>query len=260
MECNNCKNQNAKSSIQKIIGVMSGKGGVGKSTVTVMLADSLLNHGYKVGIFDADISGPSIPSLLNINEKLLQGNEEEIYPYETEKGLKIVSMNLMMDDVNQPVIWRGSILSNVIQQFWKKVIWGDIDYLLIDMPPGTSDVALTVLQQIHPNTMIMVSIPQEMVQMIVHKSIEMVNKMNIKMLGLILNMSYYICPCCNEKFRLYHEKSDSVNPYRVLAELPATIDVADIANNQGILTDSLQELIDPVTHIITEEIKINTYL
>ncbi|MDD4157624.1 MAG: P-loop NTPase, partial [Candidatus Cloacimonetes bacterium] len=160
MECNTCQNENNRNSIKKIIGIMSGKGGVGKSTITVMLADSLINHGYKVGIFDADISGPSIPSLLNINEKLIHGNEEEIYPYETEKGLKIVSMNLMMDDVNQPVIWRGSILSTVIQQFWKKVNWGEIDYLLIDMPPGTSDVALTVLQQIHPDAMIMVSIPQ----------------------------------------------------------------------------------------------------
>lgn len=260
MECNTCQNENNRNSIKKIIGIMSGKGGVGKSTITVMLADSLINHGYKVGIFDADISGPSIPSLLNINEKLIHGNEEEIYPYETEKGLKIVSMNLMMDDVNQPVIWRGSILSTVIQQFWKKVNWGEIDYLLIDMPPGTSDVALTVLQQIHPDAMIMVSIPQDMVQMIVHKSIEMVNKMNIKMLGLILNMSYYVCPCCGENFSLYQEANQSVNPYRVLAELPATLDVAGIANNQGTLTDELQEFIDPVTHIITEEIKINTHL
>lgn len=255
MECKECTNSNADSNIRKILGIMSGKGGVGKSTVTVMLADTLINQGYKVGIFDADISGPSIPSLLNITEKILNGDENSIYPYETEKGLKIVSMNLMMDDVNQPVIWRGSILSNVIQQFWKKVSWGELDYLLIDMPPGTSDIALTVLQQIHPDGMIMVSVPQDMVQMIVHKAIEMVYKMNIKLLGIILNMSYYKCPCCGSDFKLYKNKCDDVNNYRILAELPAMPEVAELADKKGLLSEEIERCILPVIDVLKEELK-----
>ena len=144
MDILNNQSQTEHNSIKRILCVMSGKGGVGKSTVSVMLADSLINHGYKVGILDADITGPSIPSLLNIQTAQLSADQNTINPFITKRGLKVVSMNLMLDDKNQPIIWRGAILSNIIQQFWTKVNWGELDYLLIDTPPGTSDIALTV--------------------------------------------------------------------------------------------------------------------
>lgn len=257
MECVNCHQGPENKKIKKIIGVMSGKGGVGKSTVTVMLADALLNHGYRVGILDADITGPSIPSLLHIQEAHLSGDQDCINPFLTESGLKIVSMNLMLDDINQPVIWRGSILSNIIQQFWTKVNWGELDYLLIDMPPGTSDVALTVLQQIHPNGIIMVSVPQDLVQLIVHKAIEMVHQMNIRLIGTILNMSYYTCPCCGNDFKLYKESHDEFSNHRILGQLPALPQIAELIDKQGLMCDEARNLIEPIAKIIIDELKTN---
>ena len=244
-------------SVKKVLGIMSGKGGVGKSTVTVMLADSLLNHGYKVGILDADITGSSIPRLLKIDEEHLSSDQDTIKPYITEKGLKIISMSLMLDDKNQPIIWKGSILSSVIQNIWSKANWGNLDYLLIDMPPGTSDIALTVLQQFHPHGMIMVSVPQDLVQSIVHKSIEMVHQMNIKFIGTILNLSYITCPCCGEDFHLYEESKEFSSKQRILGDLPARRNVAELANNRGILTEETEQLIAPITRIILEEVKIS---
>ena len=250
------KFQTQTNSIKRILGVMSGKGGVGKSTITVMLADSLINHGYKVGILDADISGPSIPNLLNIQKAFLSSDKDSIIPFITEKGLKVVSMNLMMDDKNQPVTWRGSILSNIIQQFWSKVSWGDLDYLLIDMPPGTSDIALTVLQQIHPHGIVMVSVPQDLVQHIVQKAIEMVNQTNVKLLGTILNMSYYTCPCCGSDFNLYNEKGEEFKNQRILGQLPAISPLAGLSAQKGVLDEATEKLIDPITRIIINEVKI----
>ena len=249
--------QKEVNSVKRVIGIMSGKGGVGKSTVTVMLADSLLNHGYKVGILDADITGSSVPTLLQINEEHLSSDQDSIKPFVTEKGLKIISMSLMLDDKNQPIIWKGSVLSSVIQNIWSKANWGSLDYLLIDMPPGTSDIALTVLQQFHPNGMIMVSIPQDMVQSIVHKSIEMVHQMNIKFIGTILNLSYMTCPCCGNDFKLYEASKEFSSKQRILGELPARRQVAELANNKGVLSDTTEELISPITRIILEEVKIS---
>jgi Mrp family chromosome partitioning ATPase len=246
-----------RNSIKRILGIMSGKGGVGKSTITVMLADSLLNHGYKVGILDADISGPSIPNLLDIKEAHLSSELDTINPFVTEKGLKVVSMNLMLDDKKQPVTWRGNVLSNVIQQFWTKVNWGDIDYLLIDMPPGTSDIALTVLQNIHPHGIIMVSVPQDLVQHIVQKAIEMVNQMNIRLLGTILNMSYYTCPHCNEDFNLYNKDEKVFANQRILGQLPAISPLAGLSQNKGTLNEETQKLIDPITRVIINEVKVS---
>ena len=235
---------------------MSGKGGVGKSTITVMLADSLLNHGYRVGILDADISGPSIPNLLDITEAYLSADQNTINPFITEKGLKVVSMNLMLDDKNQPITYRGAVSSNVIQQFWTKVNWGEIDYLLIDMPPGTSDIALTVLQQIHPHGIIMVSVPQDLVQHIVQKAIEMVNQANIRLIGTILNMSYYTCPHCNQDFNLYDETQEEFSNQRILGQLPAISPLARLSQNKGTLSEETERLIDPITRIILNEVKV----
>ena len=247
--------QQEKNSIKRIIGIMSGKGGVGKSTVTVMLADSLMNHGYKVGIIDADITGSSIPSLLKIQEEKLSADQDTINPFITPKGLKVVSMNLMLDDKNQPVVWRGAILSNIIQQFWAKVNWGTLDYLLIDTPPGTSDIAMTVLQQIHPHGIVMVSVPQDLVQHIVQKTIEMVNLANIKMIGIILNMSFYTCPCCGNNFVMYKENSQSMSNHRIIGHLPATMMLADLSENKGILSEETEKIMDPITRVIINEIK-----
>ena len=247
-----------KDSIKKIVAIMSGKGGVGKSTIAVMLADSLINHGYKVGILDADIAGPSIPSLLNIHKVHLGAEQgtDSVIPFLTEKGLKVVSMNLLLDDENQPVIWKGAILSTIIQQLWTRVKWGELDYLIIDMPPGTSDIALTVLQQIRPNAVIMVSIPQDLAQLIVHRAIEMVNQMNIKMLGVVLNMSYYTCPCCGEDFVMYKKSLEEFSKYRILAELPAMIPLAELSCSEGTLSAEGEELIKPVVRVIIDETKV----
>ncbi|MCL1827847.1 MAG: Mrp/NBP35 family ATP-binding protein [Candidatus Cloacimonetes bacterium] len=244
------------SSIKRVIGILSGKGGVGKSTVTVMLADSLLNHGYKVGILDADITGSSIPSLLDIHEIQLSSEDDTIIPFVTEKGLKVVSMSLMVDDKNQPIIWRGSVLSNVIQNIWNKAKWGDIDYLLIDMPPRNADIVLFVLQQIHPDGIIMVSIPQDFVQTIVCKSIELVHQMNIKMIGTILNLSYITCPCCGEEFTLYQENKVSNSGQRILGHLPAKSNLAELSAAKGVLDEETEKLITPITRVILEEVKV----
>jgi len=241
------------SNIKRILGIMSGKGGVGKSTITVMLADALQKLGYKVGILDADITCPSIPRLLDIQDEQLTTDHETIYPFTTDKGLKVVSMHLMLDDSDKPVVWRGSVMSTIIQQFWKKVKWDDIDYLLIDMPPGTSDIALTVAQHIHPHGMIIVSIPQDFVQSIVSKTIEMISQMNIRLLGIILNMSYYTCPCCGKDFYLYKNSSEDLSSYRILGRLPANIHIAQLTGQQGVIDESTEQLMMPIARAIIEE-------
>jgi Mrp family chromosome partitioning ATPase len=241
--------------IKHIVCIMSGKGGVGKSTITVSLADSLINQGYKVGILDADITCPAVPSLLNINQVELSNDADTIIPHETKRGLKVVSMNLLLSDTKQPVAWRGSTLSNIISKFWTNVDWGQLDYLLIDMPPGTSDIALTVLQHIQPQGIIIVSVPQDLVRHIVTKAIEMVNQMNLKIIGLILNMSYYTCPKCNEIYTMYDTNDPEFTHLKILGQLPATIDMAQISNSQGVLNEKNLKLFEPITKNIINELK-----
>ena len=194
---------NPDNKIKKIIGVMSGKGGVGKSTISVLIAKQLRKKGYKVGIMDADITGPSIPRLLGIKNQRVQSSEELFFPVETNDGIKVISLNLLMEDENEPVIWRGPVIAGVVKQFYKDVLWGELDYLVIDMPPGTGDVALTVMQSIPINGLVMISLPQDMVSMIVAKAINMAKKMDINVLGVIENMSYILCPDCNKKINLF---------------------------------------------------------
>ena len=226
---------NPKNKIKNIIGIMSGKGGVGKSTAAVMLAKMLRSKGYSVGVMDADITGPSTVRLLNLNGERAYGNEDGIVPVKTDDGIKVISLNLMIDDENQPVIWRGSLLSNCVKQFWTDVLWGELDYLVIDMPPGTGDITLTVMQSVPLSGVIMVSIPQDMVSMIVSKSINMAKKLNVKVYGIIENMSYAVCPHCNEKIKFHNDanlkKFLEQNETNILAELPMTSSLGCIAES-----------------------------
>ena len=198
--------------IKNIIGVISGKGGVGKSTVTGILASELNKKGYKVGVLDADITGPSMPRFFGINTKRaniipLDENNVKFEPVQTESGIKVISMNLLTQVEDQPVIWRGPVITGVLNQMYIDTQWGDLDYLLIDMPPGTGDVALTVMQQMPLKEMIIVSTPQDMVSMIVKKVVIMAEKVGIKVRGVVENMSYIICDGCQKKLRVFSSKS-----------------------------------------------------
>ena len=187
-----------------MIGVVSGKGGVGKSLVTSELAVKLHRQGYKVGVLDADITGPSIPKVFGIHEKAV-GNDKGVFPAQTPEGIKIISVNLMLDNEEDPVVWRGPVIAGVVKQFWNEVIWGDLDYLLVDMPPGTGDVPLTVFQSLPVDGVIIVTSPQELVEMIVKKAYNMAKMMNVPVLGLVQNMSYLLCPDCGRMIYIYGE-------------------------------------------------------
>ena len=195
---------NQYSNIKNVIGVVSGKGGVGKSFVTAMIAVLMSRKGYKVGILDADITGPSIPKMFGITRKAM-GNELGIIPESTANNIKIMSVNLLLDKEDAPVIWRGPILANTVKQFWTEVVWEDLDYLFIDMPPGTGDVPLTVFQSIPLDGIVIVTSPQDLVSMIVKKAYNMAKMMNIPILGLVENMSYVKCPDCGKKINIFGE-------------------------------------------------------
>lgn len=214
---------NAYSNIKHVIGVVSGKGGVGKSFVTSSLAVQMAKAGYKVGILDADITGPSIPKMFGAHGQLF-GDEKGMYPYETKEGIKIVSINLLMEDEEAPVVWRGPVIAGAVKQFWNEAVWGDVDYLFVDMPPGTGDVPLTVFQSLPVDGIVIVTSPQELVQMIVKKAFHMANMMHIPVLGLMENFSYLKCPDCGKKIALFGESNiDEVaakEGTRVLGKLP----------------------------------------
>lgn len=197
---------NAASNIKKVIGVVSGKGGVGKSFVTASLAAAMDRAGYKVGIMDADITGPSIPKMFGIHGQVY-GSEEGMVPMETASGMKIMSINLLLDDEEAPVIWRGPVIAGVVKQFWNETVWGDVDYLFVDMPPGTGDVPLTVFQSLPVDGIVIVTSPQELVQMIVKKAYNMANMMHIPVLGLVENFSYLKCPDCGKEIKLFGESN-----------------------------------------------------
>ena len=186
---------NEASTIKKVIGIVSGKGGVGKSLVTSMLAVLLRRKGLNTAILDADITGPSIPKMFGLTEKA-RGTENAIFPVYTKEGTQVMSVNLLLPDETDPVVWRGPVIAGTVTQFWKDVIWSDVDVMLVDMPPGTGDVPLTVFQSIPVDGIIVVTSPQELVSMIVGKAVKMANMMNIPVLGLVENMSYLECPDC----------------------------------------------------------------
>ena len=198
------KPANAHSHINKVIAVVSGKGGVGKSMVTASLARLMREQGFSVGILDADITGPSIPKMYGIHETA-RGTEDGIFPSEAKDGTKIMSVNLLLEHESDPVIWRGPIIANVVTQFWTDVIWGELDYLFVDMPPGTGDVPLTVFQSLPVDGVVIVTSPQDLVQMIVKKAYNMARQMNIPVLGVVENYSYLICPDCGRKISVFGE-------------------------------------------------------
>ena len=196
--------QNIYSDIKHVIGVVSGKGGVGKSMVTASLANMLAAKGYRVGILDADITGPSIPKMYGVHGPA-QADDEGIYPMITENDIKIMSINLLMPDEEAPVIWRGPVISNMVKQFFTDVIWGEIDYLLVDMPPGTGDVPLTVFQSLPLDGIVIVSSPQDLVRLIVKKAYNMAKTMDVKVLGIIENYSFVKCPDCQREIKVFGE-------------------------------------------------------
>lgn len=211
------------SRIKKVIGVVSGKGGVGKSLVTSLLALGMLKDNKKVGILDADITGPSVPKAFGVSG-LCDADDTGLYPKESKLGVKIVSSNLLLDNETDPVIWRGPIIAGLVKQFWTDVIWGDVDYLFVDCPPGTGDVPLTVFQSIKLDGIIIVTSPQELVSMIVEKAVKMAQKMNVMIYGVIENMSYIKCPDCGKEIDVFGtSKVDEVATdfdLKVLGRLP----------------------------------------
>lgn len=248
--------------IKKVIGVMSGKGGVGKSTVSVMLANRLAQKGYKAGLLDADITGPSTVRLMGLTGERAYSDGKHFLPVTSKNGVKVISLNLMLDDENSPVIWRGSLLSTCVVQFWNEALWGELDYLVIDMPPGTGDITLTVMQKIPISGVVMVSIPQDMVSMIVSKAINMANMLKINVIGIIENMSYIICPHCGEHINMfgshkedYFEKTGA----ELLGRLPANPTVAGIANGGTenvdlAIKEEFAKITDKIIEKITEKI------
>ena len=211
------------SHIKKVIGIVSGKGGVGKSLVTSMLAVEAQRRNLKSAILDADITGPSIPKAFGIKEKA-KSTGDALLPVITKTGIKIMSVNLLLEDETQPVVWRGPIIAGVVKQFWNEVIWDDVDYMFVDMPPGTGDVPLTVFQSIRLDGIVVVVSPQELVEMIVAKAVNMAKLMNIPILGIVENMSYFVCPDCGAKHEIFGpSRADEIAQKfdtEVLAKLP----------------------------------------
>lgn len=241
--------------IKHVIGVVSGKGGVGKSMVTSLLAVLLKRRGYKVGILDADITGPSIPKTFGIASRAMQ-NEIGILPAVTETGIEIISINMMLDKNDSPVLWRGPVIAGAVKQFWKDVVWGDLDVLLVDCPPGTGDVPLTVFQSIPLDGAVIVTSPQDLVSMIVKKAYNMARLMDIPVIGLVENMSYALCPDCGKKIPLFGTGSDSVADelnLPLLAKMPIDPDLTALVDNgalEKLTCDYLDAAADAVEKVI----------
>ncbi|MGL5245805.1 MAG: Mrp/NBP35 family ATP-binding protein [Sarcina sp.] len=253
----NGKTMPSYGTIKNIIGIISGKGGVGKSTVTGILAIQLAKKGYKVGVLDADITGPSMPRFFGINDKRAEmttagddGKAIKFHPVETGMGIKVMSMNLLNEKEDQPVIWRGPIVTSVLNQLYQDTAWGDLDYLLIDMPPGTSDITLNVMQKIPLKEIVVVSTPQDMVSMIVKKLVIMANKLNVPVRGVVENMAYIECEC-GKKMKVFSKKSSEEHAkyleLPLIGELPINLDLTEALENgeaeKYILNNSLYSLI-----------------
>ncbi len=225
------------SNVKKVIGVVSGKGGVGKSLVTSMLASAMQARGNSCAVLDADITGPSIPKSFGIKERA-KADETGLLPEESKTGIKIMSINLLLESEDSPVVWRGPVISGVIQQFWKDVAWGDVDYMFVDMPPGTGDVSLTVFQNLPVDGIVIVTTPQDLVTMIVKKAFNMAKLMNIPVLGLVENMSYFVCPDCGKEYKIFGEsKIDEIAAelgVPVLAKLPIDPKTASLVDKGAI--------------------------
>lgn len=246
---------NKLSNIGKVIGVVSGKGGVGKTMVSSLLAVSMQRLGKNVGILDADITGPSVPKAFGIKTKA-EADDCGIYPSKSKGGIDVMSVNLLLENESDPVVWRGPVIGGVVKQFWTDVIWKDIDYLFVDMPPGTGDVPLTVFQSIPVDGIVIVTSPQELVSMIVGKAVKMAKLMNIPILGIIENMSYYECPDCGKKLNIFGEShlKETADAYNlpILAQLPICTDLAKACDNGDIESfkgDWLNDAVKKITEI-----------
>ena len=243
---------NPKSQVKKVIAVVSGKGGVGKSTVTSLLAVAMARKGKRVGVLDADITGPSVPTAFGVTE--CQGaNDEGLYPALTRTGIQVMSINLLLDNPADPVVWRGPVIAGAVKQFWTDVIWEDVDYLFVDMPPGTGDVPLTVFQSLPVDGIVIVTSPQDLVSMIVTKAVKMAEMMHIPVLGFVENYSYLRCPDCGKKISVFGESHlDEVAAQLglpVLARLPIDPAVAQACDN-GQMETVNTDCLDPVIQAI----------
>lgn len=261
-DCNNCSSncserskkqdfsapQNPNSNVKKVIAIASGKGGVGKSLVTAMLAASAAKKGLRVAILDADITGPSVPTAFGITDNIT-GEEHALNPASSAGGIKVMSLNLLLEDPSAPVIWRGPVIAGVVKQFWSDVAWGDIDVMFVDMPPGTGDVPLTVFQSLHVDGVVIVTSPQQLVGLIAEKTVNMAETMGMPILGIVENMSFYNCPECGEKLYIYGKGNVSEIAERhgipVTCSLP--IDPSFAATVDAGQADSLfQPILDPI--------------
>ncbi|MBR3966036.1 MAG: Mrp/NBP35 family ATP-binding protein [Clostridia bacterium] len=248
---------NELSNVKHVIGVVSGKGGVGKSLVTSMMAVNMQRKGYKCAILDADITGPSIPKAFGIKQGV-DGDEHGMIPPHSTTGIDIMSVNLLMDEETQPVVWRGPVIAGVVKQFWTDVIWNDIDYMFVDCPPGTGDVPLTVFQSIPLDGIIIVSSPQELVSMIVEKAANMASMMNIPVLGLVENMSYAKCPDCGKEIKIFGESHiEGVAEkfgYDMLGKIPMDPKLAALVD-RGMIELMENDYLDKAADIVEEKLK-----
>lgn len=241
------------STIRHVIGVVSGKGGVGKSLVTSMLSVGLARRGYSIGILDADITGPSIPKAFGLHDRLT-GSSQGVIPARTTSGIDVVSINLLLENEDDPVIYRGPILAQTVQQFWQEVIWQDIDYMFVDMPPGTGDVPLTVFQSIPMDGIIILTSPQDLVSMIVGKAVKMAEMMNVPILGIIENYSYLACPDCGKQIEVFGkshvEEAAKAHGLQVLAKLPIDPALAQAVDAGLIEKAELPEALDGAMDVV----------
>ena len=243
---------NPNSSVKKVIAVVSGKGGVGKSTVTSMLAVAMARKGKRVAVLDADITGPSAPTAFGVTE--CQGaNEDGLFPALSRGGIQVMSINLLLDDPNSPVVWRGPVIAGAVKQFWTDVIWEDVDYMFVDMPPGTGDVPLTVFQSLPIDGVVIVTTPQDLVSMIFSKAVKMANMMKIPVLGFVENYSYLQCPDCGKKINVFGKShlDEVANEFGlpVLARLPIDPSVAEAYDNgmmETVNTDAMAQVLEAI--------------
>ncbi|MBQ1474531.1 MAG: Mrp/NBP35 family ATP-binding protein [Ruminococcus sp.] len=249
---------NELSSVKKVIAVVSGKGGVGKSLVTSAMAVEMSRRGHKTAILDADITGPSIPKAFGLKERA-KGNDFGIIPETTKTGIDIMSINLLLEHNTDPVVWRGPVISGTVKQFWTDVIWKDVDYMFVDMPPGTGDVPLTVFQSLPLDGIIVVASPQELVGMIVEKAVKMAELMNVPILGLVENMSYFKCPDCGKEHKIFgdshiDEIAERVGT-RVLAKVPIDPDLRKSVDT-GTVELFVGDWFENAANIIEDELKV----
>ena len=253
---------NPGSDVKKVIGVVSGKGGVGKSLVSAMLGVAMERKGYHAGILDGDITGPSIPKMFGVQEKA-RGNGQGILPVKTKSGVDIMSINLLLENESDPVVWRGPVIATTVKQFWTDVVWGEVDYLFVDMPPGTGDVPLTVFQSLPIDGIVVVTSPQDLVSMIVGKAVKMAQLMDVPVIGVVENMSYIQCPDCGKKIMIYGEsktaKVAAEQGLPLLAQMPiapqlaALCDAGTIQDFQGDWLDRAAQAIEDFENFDLEE-------